>query len=107
MTRPPAHPGRPHLTSAPANAPKPNLARLLCQVGTDRTALSPWSRFWYVGCNGQIGRADWFSQCRKPGFMTNLEGRSGVKATLDWLAAAGTQFSPSRGRSGCAQLSHY
>jgi len=30
-----------------------------------------------------------------------------VKATLDWLAAAGTQFSPRRGRSGCAQLSHY
>jgi pimeloyl-ACP methyl ester carboxylesterase len=30
-----------------------------------------------------------------------------VKATLDWLAAAGAQFSPRRGRSGCAHLSHY
>src|SRR5438874_13738805 len=33
--------------------------------------------------------------------------RNGVKATLDWLAAAGAHFGPRSGRSSCAQLSHY
>src|SRR5262245_10232782 len=41
------------------------------------------------------------------GSMTVPAGRSGVKATVDWLAAAGAQFSPRRGRSGCAHLAHY
>src|SRR5262245_3207938 len=33
--------------------------------------------------------------------------RSGVKATGEWLVAAGAAFTPRSGRYGCAHLSHY
>src|SRR5262245_54390067 len=39
--------------------------------------------------------------------MTGPVRRSGVKATVDWMAEAGAQFRPRLGRSGCVHLSHY
>src|SRR5215813_13405067 len=39
--------------------------------------------------------------------MTGPVRRSGVKATVDWMAEAGAQFRPRLGRSGCVHLSQY
>src|SRR4051794_6530038 len=33
--------------------------------------------------------------------------RSGVKASIDWLAASGAEFSAGEGQTGCAHLRHY
>jgi 3-oxoadipate enol-lactonase len=34
-------------------------------------------------------------------------GRSGVRATIDWLKASGAEFNPTGGRTGYAHLQHY
>ena len=38
--------------------------------------------------------------------MNGTQG-DGVKASIDWLAASGSEFSPGTGRPGCAHLRHY